>query len=487
MSGTMIKKILSVLLCIMLMTCMCLPVMAEEETPPAEVSSEAGETAAPEQEAQPEPTAQEPEKQAEPDPEPVSEPEPEPEPPVMDPVRMTASDTPKVKAGESVKFDVKFTTEEGYTIDSVEMVTSTDINMFPFDITLSTYKVFYGTPEATYPFDLKARAEAAGGYYKIPVTVNYIGPSGGNSVQFSIPVYVEAEKKEEEPQKQPETARPLPRVIVSAVSTDPLEIVPGQEFELTLTLKNISNSDLVKNMEITVMPQDGSFTSAAGTTSTYLSYISAGSSKSISMSMIPKADLAPGVYSIDVRMAYDTSVNNASSSSNETVMLTVSQAPQVKVAAIETNPYGGAYAGESISLRSAVYNVGKTPIYNVFATFSSKDGIISSKEVFLGNIEAGGTGDISTYVSALNVGTTAIQLTVRYEDGSGASYTQQSEVSYGITEKQKNSSDILPEPEDDKGNVLKWVSLGVVAAAAAAGGFILYRRRKSSETEDIEG
>ena len=475
----MIKKILSLLLCLAVMTCMCLPAMAEEETsPPAEVSSEAGEASAPEQETQPEPTAQEPEKQ--------TEPEPEPEPPVMDPVRMTASDTPKVKAGEGVKFDVKFTAEEGYTIDSVEMVTSTDINMFPFDITLSTYKVFYGKSEAVYPFDLKARAEAAGGYYKIPVTVNYIGPSGGNSVQFSIPVYVEAEKKEEEPQKQPETTRPLPRVIVSAVSTDPIEIVPGQEFELTLTLKNTSNSDLVKNMEITVMPQGGSFTSAAGTTSTYLSYISAGSSKSISMSMIPKVDLGPGVYNIDVRMAYDTSVNNAFSSSNETVMLTVSQAPQVKVAAIETNPYGGAYAGESISLRSAVYNVGKTPIYNVFATFSSKDGIISSKEVFLGNIEAGGTGDISTYVSALNVGTTAIQLNVRYEDGSGAAYTQQSEVSYGITEKQKNSSDILPEPEDDKGNVLKWVSLGVVAAAAAAGGFVLYRRRKGSETEDIE-
>lgn len=179
-------------------------------------------------------------------------------------------------------------------------------------------------------------------------------------------------------------------------------------------------------------------------------------------------------------------MNNVSSSASETITVKVSQAPQARTAAIDTNPYGGAYVGESISLRSAVYNVGKMPIYNVFATFSSKDGIISSKEVFLGNIEAGGTGDISTYVSALNVGTTTIKLTVRYEDGSGASYTLESEVPYGITEKQKNSSDILPEPEDDKGNVLKWVSLGVVAAAAGAGGFVLYRRRRNSETEDVE-
>lgn len=492
MSVTITKKLISLLLCFVIISGICMPVKAEEDIPSQEQDqtteqntgqNEDENGATPEPEPEPGGSGQE----QEPDPVPVDDKEPEPqEPPVLDPVRMSVSDTPQVKAGENVDFVVKFTAEEGYVIDSVEMVTSTDINTFPFGIDLSNYKVFYGTAEAEYPFELTARAGSAGGYYKIPVNVNYIGPGGGSSVQFLIPVYVTAEKKEEKPPEKEPEVRPLPKMIVYAVSTDPAEVEPGREFVLSITVENTSGSDSVKNMEVTVTPQGGAFSSASGTTSAYISYLGADCTYTISMCMIPKDGLAPGVYNLDVKMAYDTSMNNASSSASETITVKVSQAPQARAAAIDANPYGGAYVGESISLRSAVYNVGKMPIYNVFATFSSKDGIISSKEVFLGNIEAGGTGEISTYVSALNVGTTTIQMNVRYEDGSGKTYTLESEIPYGITEKQKNSSDILPEPEDDKGNVLKWVSLGVVAAAAAAGGLVLYRRRKGSETEDIE-
>ncbi|MBR5065056.1 MAG: hypothetical protein IKX09_02280 [Oscillospiraceae bacterium] len=605
-----IKKILSVLLCLVIMACMCMPVMAEDETPPAQKqtteqgSAENGEAGGAQQESQSDPAA-EPEPSADPEPEPEpenppvrdpirmsvadtpqvkagesvkfdveftaetgytidsvemvtstdintfpfnidlsnykvfygadkavypfdltarteanegyykipvnvnytgsgiadtvqflipvyvtaekkEEPEPEPiEPPVQDPVKMSVSDTPTVKAGESVKFDVEFTAEEGFIIDSVEMVTSTDINTFPFSIDLSNYKVFYGKDKAVYPFDLKARSESNEGYYKIPVNVNYTWSGTAGTVQFLIPVYVTAEKKEEEPEPQPDT-RPLPKMIVSAVSTDPPEIEPGYDFVLSLTVKNTSGNAAVKNMEITVTPQGGAFSSTSGTTSTFVSYLGAGCSKTISMGMTPKDGLAPGVYNIDVRMVYDTTVNNASSSANETITVTVAQAPQARIAAIDVNPYGEAYVGESISLKSAVYNVGKSTLYNVFATFSCAEGIISSKEVFLGNIEAGGTGEISAYVSALNIGKTSIKLTVRYEDSSGKTYTLEGDAQYQISEKQQNSSDILPEPEDDNGNILKWVWIGITAAAAAAGGYVVYRRRKGMAAEDTE-
>ena len=208
---------------------------------------------------------------------------------------------------------MEFTAEKGFIIDSVEMVTSTDINMFPFSIDLSNYKIYYGTDKAVYPFDLRARAEAVQGYYKIPVTVNYIDNGQGRNVQFYIPVYVTADKKEEQQPNEPET-RPLPKVMITGVCTDPSEVAPGKDFTLCLTFRNTSSSDSVKNMEITVSPQGGAFSSTSGTTTDYISYLGAGSSKSISMQMTPKDGLAPGVYSIDVRMVYDTSVNNSSSS-----------------------------------------------------------------------------------------------------------------------------------------------------------------------------
>ena len=279
MSVTITKKLISLLLCFVIIAGICMPVKAEEDIPSQEQDrtteqntdqNEDENGATPEPEPEPGGSGQE----QEPDSVPVDDREPEPqEPPVLDPVRMSVSDTPQVKAGENVDFVVKFTSEEGYVIDSVEMVTSTDINTFPFGIDLSNYKVFYGTAEAEYPFELTARAGSAGGYYKIPVNVNYIGPDGGSSVQFLIPVYVTAEKKEEiPPEKEPEV-RPLPKMIVYAVSTDPAEVEPGREFVLSITVENTSGSDSVKNMEVTVTPQGGAFSSASGTTSAYISYL----------------------------------------------------------------------------------------------------------------------------------------------------------------------------------------------------------------------
>ena len=52
-----------------------------------------------------------------------------PEETVVDPIRMSELDTPQVDAGNRVKFSVIFTAVEGYEIESVEMQTSTDINV----------------------------------------------------------------------------------------------------------------------------------------------------------------------------------------------------------------------------------------------------------------------------------------------------------------------------------------------------------------------
>ena len=82
----MMRKIISILFIVILMTGMCLPAMAEDETTPAsEEQTVPGEG----QETPDDPGQQE-------DPEPHTDPEPVPEPPVIDPIKMSVQDTPQV-------------------------------------------------------------------------------------------------------------------------------------------------------------------------------------------------------------------------------------------------------------------------------------------------------------------------------------------------------------------------------------------------------
>ena len=399
---------------------------------------------------------------------------------ITDPVKLGTFSTPRVLTGERVKFTLSFTAEDGYSIESVEMKTSTDISVYPFDIDVSTYKVFYHASSAEYPLDLRARGDAPQGYFKLPVEVVYKDRNGQETLtQFEVAVLVVA--SDYTPEKEEETNPAIPKVIVSKTYTDPASVVPGDPFTLYITLKNTSSTENVGNMEVFITSGDKAFSSASGTMTSFISSIAPGNTKTITMEMKAKSDIPSGIYSIDVKANYDTGPKNTPASMNEQITVNVVQMPDMKYSAIEANPFGEAYLGENVRLTANVYNTGKVPLYNVFVSFTSPEGNISSKEVFLGNIEPGATGAVDTFVSAVGLGSTTIKMEIRFEDENGAQYTKQGELNYLISEKTQNIQNVVPEPVKKDNPILMWGAVVLGMAIGAGGLFLINRRRKPKD------
>ena len=401
-----------------------------------------------------------------------------PEETVVDPIRMSELDTPQVDAGNRVKFSVIFTAVEGYEIESVEMQTSTDINVFPFNIDSANNKVFYNSDRAEYPFDLRARLDAVQNYYNVTVIVTYKNKKQEASTAVcEIPVLV---VNRNEPEDEP--AGPAPKLIVTSVCTVPEPISPGEEFIMNVGIKNTSNIYAVTNAVVTITSQDRSVSAESGSTTAYIESIYAGSTKTVSMKMRAKNGLASGTYYCEVKVTYGYS-DGTDGLMTETVSFKVFAKPVVTVSAIDAIPAKEIYLGETVKLSAGIYNTGQTDAKNVFAEFYSEDGAFGSKEVYVGDIAAGTQGNAAASLTGLSLGKTKILIKVRYEDSDGNRYEQNGSLDYSVAQIPE-SNYVIPVPEEKKsytGVIIGTVS-GILAASIAA--YLYIRKNKDSFMKD---
>ena len=402
-----------------------------------------------------------------------------PEETVVDPIRMSELNTPQVDAGSRVKFSITFTAVEGYEIESVEMQTSTDINVFPFNIDSANNKVFYNSDKAEYPFDLRARLDAVQNYYNVTVIVTYKNKKQeASTAVFEIPVLVVNRNEPEED----EPAGPAPKLIVTSVCTVPEPISPGEEFIMNVGIKNTSNIYAVTNAVVTITSQDRSVSAESGSTTAYIESIYAGSTKTVSMKMRAKNGLASGTYYCEVKVTYCYN-DGTDGLMTETVSFQVFAKPVVTVSAIDAIPAKEVYLGETVKLSAGIYNTGQTDAKNVFAEFYSEDGAFGSKEVYVGDIAAGTQGNAAASLTGLSLGKTKILIKVRYEDSDGNRYEQNGSLDYSVAQIPE-SNYVIPVPEEKKsytGVIIGTVS-GILAASIAA--YLYIRKNKDSFMKD---
>ena len=397
---------------------------------------------------------------------------------VVDPIRMSELNTPQVDAGSRVKFSVTFTAVEGYEIESVEMQTSTDINVFPFNIDSANNKVFYNSDKAEYPFDLRARLDAVQNYYNVTVVVMYKNKKQeASTAVFEIPVLV---VNRNEPEDEP--AGPAPKLIVTSVCTVPEPISPGEEFIMNVGIKNTSNIYAVTNAVVTITSQDRSVSAESGSTTAYIESIYAGSTKTVSMKMRAKNGLASGTYYCEVKVTYGYS-DGTDGLMTETVSFQVFAKPVVTVSAIDAIPAKEIYLGETVKLSAGIYNTGQTDAKNVFAEFYSEDGAFGSKEVYVGDIAAGTQGNAAASLTGLSLGKTKILIKVRYEDSDGNRYEQNGSLDYSVAQIPE-SNYVIPVPEEKKsytGMIIGTVS-GILVVSVAA--YLYIKKNKDSFMND---
>lgn len=339
-------------------------------------------------------------------------------------------------------------------------------------------------------FDLKMSSERRDGVY--PVTVNVTGyDEAGNAITCIYTIYVTiTDGKAETIKTTVETPTAEPVVYISNSEMLPEKPMAGEEFTLTVTLKNSLTTKSIRNMLITVDTGTMQINLLENSNIFQINSISAGGNTTLTLRLKADTSLPAGKYTINFNFKYDSS-KTLNLSSSGTAIIEVKQPANMEL--VMPRFSDSVTVGETIPLSLQVMNMGRDPMYNVRCVVSGY-GFAPSNTGYIGKMEAGSssTTKVDLYIIALNAskgnengsqyGDTTGTITLIYEDESG--FEHQQEIEFETTVKRPIVSITQTgntQEETEKAAIQWWVSVlflgGVILAAGIAA--ILFRKKKS--------
>lgn len=260
-----------------------------------------------------------------------------------------------------------------------------------------------------------------------------------------------------------ETPESAPVILVekSVVSTGTAKA--GEDFDVTVTLKNTSKTKSVQNMVATITVPSADFELKNNSNTIFIDKLGAEKTTDLSLTFHVGKSTVDGNYPIEVALSYDDSKANTLSSAG-TFVVTVEQPLNVKL----TMPAIAAdlTAGDTVPLSFQVMNLGRSTVYNVRCDVTG-DGLVQTKTAFVGNMESGndGEGDSNIFVSPMEgenqYGKTTGTVTLTYEDAFGNEHSQEFTFDTSISKKQDDSS---KDGGTEKRAMQWWVSIAVISA-----------------------
>lgn len=341
-------------------------------------------------------------------------------------------------------------------------------------------------------FTVKLSSERINGVY--PVAVNISGyDDSGTPIDCSYTIYVTITdgKSNQVTQPAPEVATAEPVVYISNSVVQPDKVMAGEEFTLTVTLKNSLATKSVKNMLVKIDTGNLHINLLENTNVFQVDKIPAGGETELIFRLASDASIPAGKYNLNFTFNYDSSKTLNLSSSGSTIV-EIHQPANMELVMPRFSQ--SVTVGETISLSLQVMNMGRDPMYNVRCTVSGF-GFAPSNTGYIGTMDAGSsaTTEVELYIIALNAskgnengsqyGDTVGTVTLIYEDETGQEYRQETQfettVNRPVVEVPQTASG---EDAEEKAAGQWWFSVlilgGVILAAGI--GFILIKRKKKN-------
>lgn len=361
-------------------------------------------------------------------------------------VVLSAVNAPEAKysTGTTVGFTATVKGNGAYIL-SIAPVVSAD---FPFETNDAAYKII--TPnENEHPnainasYNFTVRSDVATGYHSVQFLIEYNKDGTNYNIVKTINIKLEGapEPTEATTEAATEATGPIstPRVIVTGFETSPAKVNAGENFTLTLHLKNTSNRTAVSNMKVSMTAADGEFLPTSGSSTSFIQKLGKDETTDIVMEMTARSNLEPKPYVLAVACDYeDASANPFQSSEN--ISIPVYQESRIKITEISVTPdMISVYNQGSVSFN--INNLGKSTIANVQARLEGDS--IECEDTFVGNIAAGATGyaDVTVTGVAPTMDDGTVKLVLTYEDSSGEECTFESEATVFVMEEMIDYSD----------------------------------------------
>lgn len=341
-------------------------------------------------------------------------------------------------------------------------------------------------------FDVALSEKRYNGVY--PVTVNISGYDAENNpidCIYTIYVTITDGRSTEAKQTAPEVATAEPVIYISGSRVEPEKAMAGEEFTLTVTLKNSLTTKFVRNMLVKVDTGNLHINLLEDSNVFQIDKIPAGGEAELTVHFGTDSSLPAGKYPLNFTFNYDSS-KTLNLSSSGTTLVEIQQPANMEL--VMPRFADSVTVGETIPVTFQVMNMGRDPMYNVRCVVSGF-GFAPSNTGYIGTMGAGtsATTKIELYIIALNAskgnengsqyGDTVGTVTLIYENENGEAFQQETTfettVNRPIVQLQQTDN---TEEEKQKAASQWWVSvliLGGVILAAVIGIILVKKRQKN--------
>lgn len=398
---------------------------------------------------------------------------------------------PSGNCGERVKVRIPLICKDASVSDvSISPVISTLENEFPFEVekldyTLSHSGAVQPNQIIEFEYDFLLRSTVPSGLYDVKFNVSYTN-STGEIRNLTISVYVKVNKGYTQPTPTVSINTDMPVLMLDSYSVNTEKLYAGENFTLTLTVKNTSSSESVKNIQLKLTDSTGTVIPTSGNSaSAYISGLSRGDSKQVSFSLQSSPDAAEGKYSLSLSMTYQGSKSLASFSASENMTVSVLQKQRIKVD--EPTLYDEAVVGTVTGVSLAIYNMGKAPVYNCMVSVEG-EGLSLVESYFGGNLEAGGTLRPDLEILTSEAGLISGNIVITYEDAYGVQSSQTVPIEIRVQEEDNsviiaNTSSPNTSKQDNASSAWIWIIAAIAVIAVLI--IIFAAKKRKKDIEDI--
>ncbi len=319
----------------------------------------------------------------------------------------------------------------------------------PVNVTGAEGEVIQTVPSYLVRFDFPLRTERKNGTYPIVLDIQATDENGDQITQ-SYNCFVTITDAQPEATDNPTpvysggggyvapTEAPVsnPRILVSKYTVSKTPVMAGEDFTVTVTLKNTSPEGDVQNMLVTVSSEIANLVLKNDTSTIFLGDLEAGGTTELELKYGTDRETPAQRYNIALAIEFDDE-DAMSMASSGSVTVEVAQPVNVELAPF-TMP-SEINAGETVQLSFQVMNLGRTGIYNARVELDVP-GLSPSGNAFIGNMEAGTSATETLNVFAgmkdgdERYGYTSGTVRLIYEDASGQEYTDEAAAATNIKE-----------------------------------------------------
>ncbi len=280
----------------------------------------------------------------------------------------------------------------------------------------------------------------------------------------------------------------VPRVMLAGFVSTPVEVMAGEDFSVSFTLRNTSKRTRVENIKVSLSSGEGAaFLPANGSSSIFIERISAGDDSIQTMAFHSLPSLEERPYQLQLMVEYEDAVANAYQS-QEMVSVPVKQSVRADTSAPQVMPEM-VQVGQDASVTFNIHNQGKTKLYNAKAVVKAAQAV-TGEDMFIGTIEPGSSGAVDMLVSAEEESEDPLVIEVTYEDVDGKVTSLSKEVPMSVMPAEMMEEFPGDEMPVDESGGLPWIPIliGLFLLALLVVILLLVRRsrRRSREQEDME-